>query len=120
MITKKITHPQLENFLFRSADILRGKMDASESKEFTLLMLFLKRLSDEFYFKCEQLCKKYFVHLKDQPDFINELFEEMESYDETFVVPVRARWHELWTNENSDLVSALVHPISRHKSEISC
>jgi type I restriction enzyme M protein len=79
--TGKLTHEQLEGYLWSAADILRGSIDSSDYKNYILGLLFLKRLSDRFAEECETLVKD-----GDDP-------EDKDNHQ--FFVPKRARWSEI-------------------------
>jgi len=86
----KLTLAQLEQFLWRSADILRGKIDSSDYKKYIFGLLFYKRISDVWDEEYQNVMDEYHDKTLAEAD-----------YNHRFQVPRDCKWSVIAeTSEN--------------------
>tara|TARA_Y100000310_G_scaffold335051_1_gene416172 strand:- start:10418 stop:11899 length:1482 start_codon:yes stop_codon:yes gene_type:complete len=80
----KITLPELEQWLWEAANILRGPVDRADFKSYIFPLLFFKRISDIYD-------EEYEKALKESGD------KEYASYDEQhrFIIPEGSHWKDI-------------------------
>jgi type I restriction enzyme M protein len=95
--------------LWKSADSLRGQVDAAEYKHVVLGLLFLKYISDSFQSRRDELQAELTLD-GIKPDQIERLLESRDEYaaERVFWVPPESRWPNLQNQATRPEIATLI------------
>ena len=96
---RRMTQAELDAFLEKAADILRGNVDHSEFRGYVFALLFFKRISDIFEEAVRNLAKTLGDELANDP--------AMQKKSMPFVVPPDSKWEAVTAGTKAKPVSSL-------------
>jgi type I restriction enzyme M protein len=102
IVLRRLTQAELDSFLGKAADILRGSVDHSEFRAYVFALLFFKRISDVY----EEEVRVLTDRLGDP-----ELATDPKMHN--FVVPDRFIWAAVARTSRNELGTALNHAMWR-------
>jgi type I restriction enzyme M protein len=100
---------QIADTLWKSADALRGQVDAAEYKHVVLGLLFLKYISDSFQSRRDEL-QAELTRDGMKPGQIERLLESRDEYtaERVFWVPPESRWPNLQNQATRPDIATLI------------
>lgn len=111
MNTAQPSNPDLDyaDILWKSADTLRGQIDAAEYKHVVLGLLFLKYISDSFEARKDELKAELEAEGITGPQ-LESLLENRDEYtaERVFWVPPEARWQNLQNQATRPDIATLI------------
>src|SRR3989338_2726063 len=99
-MTDRISQDEINDTLWRACDTFRGTLDPSQYKDYLLVMLFLKYVSDVWSDKKEDLGKKY------QGDQVRV---DRAMARERFVVPAESHFRYLYERRDAANIGELIN-----------
>lgn len=98
-MSKKITSQEINRIIWQACDTFRGVIDPSQYKDYILVMLFLKYVSDTY-------TERYEGHLKKYDSDEKRAHRAMAS--ERFIIPEHSHFDDLYDKRNESNIGELI------------
>jgi type I restriction enzyme M protein len=95
----KTTQKEINDIIWQACDTFRGVIDPSDYKNYILVMLFLKYISDVAKERREELTSRYGG---------NEMLIERQMARERFILPERCSFDYLYSKRDSDKIGDII------------
>lgn len=114
-----VTREELNRMLWGAADILRGTVDAGDFKNHILALMFLKRLSDVFKERRDEIIDEWMKHGKTRQQAEKIATDPDEYTSGSYYIPKGARWDDLLNvGENrAEAIDKALHAIEEHNNQ---